>query len=880
MALHSIARASVLNAIEQYDLLGREQFLSKLGYGPSRRHFLRLDGHYYDALAILGAAAEIEHDGEIPDFSMETMQQVLSSAGFTLSDAPPESWQDLIERFSLAKRYQRNDSPHPHKPIVLILAVKNLLETGEYSWEVEELRNRVAELLEKIGHKSDAALEPIWRLQRDGLAEVIQSGEHLTDRLPLKGSIPHQELLIPGTVWQLPPTLANVLLQQVDRLPELLGHLLEQLDEDYRDVVSDALSLARPLPKVISLYVGTSGLPNLQIGLDKGSWGWKQAYDEHETYAAGDYILIAHGGGGRLTADVLATKSSSRLILGRLTSEIFHDRSQIWPDESPEGPSYSERVNIRWISELQTIAYADLPSAVVKDIQVSMTKQGRGFVSELSKPDLDSLKRLFKKGKQMSEDVLGAAFRRVLELQLDYSSNNSDPMSERGKLVRTFIPDELRDLISENRIEGSDGIGRKSRVPWVRIYNPDKSPSARQGFYLVYLFSADGQRVHLSLNQGTTKMTGSSLQKLPDSFIDDRRSQVRQLLGSQLESLVQTITLADNGGLGDGYERGHIAGWTYDVDAMPPDEVLRNDIKQATELLSAVYTSPLSADGGDDEENALAELSENLFLDSDVHLKQIVELLKDRPQAIFYGPPGTGKTYIAKALADHLTAEGGEVEFVQFHPSYAYEDFVEGWRPSQDGGFKLTPGVLKRFAERASNDQKNPYVLIIDEINRANLSKVLGELFYLLEYRNEGVTLQYSTEAGGVREKFMLPKNLLIFGTMNTADRSIALVDAALRRRFYFHPFFPTDPPIAGTLRRFLAFTHPELLWVADMVEKTNIDLGDRNLAIGHSHFMKENLNERKVEQIWQFSVLPYIEDNFFDSHEEASKFSFENRRP
>ena len=84
MALHSITRASVLNAIEQYDLLGREQFLSKLGYGPSRRHFLRLDGHYYDALAILGAAAEIEHDGEIPDFSMETMQQVLSSAGFTL----------------------------------------------------------------------------------------------------------------------------------------------------------------------------------------------------------------------------------------------------------------------------------------------------------------------------------------------------------------------------------------------------------------------------------------------------------------------------------------------------------------------------------------------------------------------------------------------------------------------------------------------------------------------------------------------------------------------------------------------------------------------------------------------------------------------------
>ena len=114
----------------------------------------------------------------------------------------------------------------------------------------------------------------------------------------------------------------------------------------------------------------------------------------------------------------------------------------------------------------------------------------------------------------------------------------------------------------------------------------------------------------------------------------------------------------------------------------------------------------------------------------------------------------------------------------------------------------------------------------------------------MLEYRNEGVTLQYSTEAGVSARNSCFRKTSRIFGTMNTADRSIALVDAALRRRFYFHPFFPTDPPIAGTLRRFLAFTHPELLWVADMVEKTNIDLGDRNLAIG-----SQSLHEGKPER-------------------------------
>ena len=123
---------------------------------------------------------------------------------------------------------------------------------------------------------------------------------------------------------------------------------------------------------------------------------------------------------------------------------------------------------------------------------------------------------------------------------------------------------------------------------------------------------------------------------------------------------MQTITLADNGGLGDGYERGHIAGWTYDVDAMPPDEVLRNDIKQAIELLSAVYTSPLSADRGDDEENALAELSENLFSTLTYISSKSSSCLKIGHKRSLW-PPGTGKTYIAKALADHLTAEGGEV---------------------------------------------------------------------------------------------------------------------------------------------------------------------------------------------------------------------------
>ena len=148
---------------------------------------------------------------------------------------------------------------------------------------------------------------------------------------------------------------------------------------------------------------------------------------------------------------------------------------------------------------------------------------------------------------------------------------------------------------------------------------------------------------------------------------------------------------------------------------------------------------------------------------------------------------------------------------------------------------------------------------MIDEINRGNLAKVFGELYYLLEYRDREMRLQYS------EEPFSLPENLHIIGTMNTADRSIALVDLALRRRFYFVEFHPDRPPIRGLLRRYLRDQSPDMEWVADLVERANDELkGDRHAAIGPSYFLRENLGEEDVERAWEHSVLPYIEERLF----------------
>lgn len=264
------------------------------------------------------------------------------------------------------------------------------------------------------------------------------------------------------------------------------------------------------------------------------------------------------------------------------------------------------------------------------------------------------------------------------------------------------------------------------------------------------------------------------------------------------------------------------------------------------------------------------EIADGLLLPR-AWLQDILELLEEKRQLIFFGPPGTGKTYVAQRLAAHITSSGGTYKLVQFHPSYAYEDFVEGYRPRQataGGGitFELVPGPLRQIADAARDDPAHPYLLIIDEINRGNLAKVFGELYFLLEYREEVVALQYSPEL-----EFSLPSNLFVVGTMNTADRSIALVDAAMRRRFYFVPFFPQEEPIAGLLRRWLERGGKDID-PALLLEALNEEVGDRDFAIGPSYFMTRRIGEvGELERIWKHAIMPLLEEQFFGTDVDVS---------
>ena len=273
---------------------------------------------------------------------------------------------------------------------------------------------------------------------------------------------------------------------------------------------------------------------------------------------------------------------------------------------------------------------------------------------------------------------------------------------------------------------------------------------------------------------------------------------------------------------------------------------------------------------------------------------QLYELWSQEPRPkniILYGPPGTGKTYATfrrcveicdgkentEDMSDEevrrryreLVAEK-RVEFVTFHQSYGYEEFVEGLRPTNEDsagvGFRLVPrnGVLKRISEHAKRERDLPYVLVIDEINRANISKVMGELVTLLEEdKREGSPHEVAVTLPHSQERFTLPANLYILGTMNTADRSIALIDTALRRRFHFEEL-PPDPDLLSNdvggidLQKVLRTMNDRLEWLVD-----------RDHLIGHAWLMGTETKE-DIDRIMQRKIIPLIAEYFYDDWEKV----------
>lgn len=309
----------------------------------------------------------------------------------------------------------------------------------------------------------------------------------------------------------------------------------------------------------------------------------------------------------------------------------------------------------------------------------------------------------------------------------------------------------------------------------------------------------------------------------------------------------------------------------FDLEPQEVDAILAEASRQeqaGTAVALLVAQEHSKAAPGD----PLAEATAATYLDASV-LEEWLHLLTGtgKRQLVFYGPPGTGKTHVARYLASLLAGADGVVETVQFHPSFSYEDFMEGLRPEIDPdtkqlSYEVVPGVLKQFCTNVVRKTEAPCVLIIDELNRADLGSVLGEAMTLLEYREREMQLPYS------KQNFSLPENLYVLATMNTADRSLALVDFALRRRFHAVNLQPDR----AILKRYLAAREesaPGLLEFFDLVQER---VADRDFAPGHSFWMTEDLSAASLERVWRYELSPYLAEFWADSPAQLSALAKE----
>ena len=292
------------------------------------------------------------------------------------------------------------------------------------------------------------------------------------------------------------------------------------------------------------------------------------------------------------------------------------------------------------------------------------------------------------------------------------------------------------------------------------------------------------------------------------------------------------------------------------------------------------YLKLMANDNNKDLE--LNELKDTFF--SEEFFNNIIDTLKVKKNIILQGPPGTGKTFISKKLAERITGKKENIFSIQFHQSYSYEEFVVGYKPNSEGNFALQKGSLIQVCERAKQNENENFVMFIDEINRANISKVFGELLSLIENDKRGpenaVKILYSEND----INFYIPSNLYFICAMNTADRSLKMVDYALRRRFSFFEFKPEfDKPEFKNFLKDKNVNAKTIDRIVNNISKVNQQISDDNFelgdgyCIGHSYFCpkgnsSDSFGDQWYEQIIEYEIKPLINEYYFDKPDQAKE--------
>ncbi|MFC1567645.1 AAA family ATPase [Pseudomonadota bacterium] len=467
------------------------------------------------------------------------------------------------------------------------------------------------------------------------------------------------------------------------------------------------------------------------------------------------------------------------------------------------------------------------------------------------------------------------AFRHLRKI--GYQIEAKDALAD---LVRSFLEqaDEGSDLGTSGYIRRygqvdvsvSFGKGNFALIPWIAFTGYGQK--VQSGIYPVLLYYKSEKLLVIAYGKGETHPVDFDwphlgVEKTISSVLDKDYEVTPARYGSSYVKSIYKIP-----------EELNIQNIASDIDTVIAEYI---SLMEGRETLDSMEESEIESYSYDD---ALEEL----FIEPE-RFEFMLSLIARKKNLILQGPPGVGKTFVCKRLAYALLKEkaGDRINMVQFHQTYAYEDFIQGYRPSGTG-FTLKDGIFFQFCDRASQDLSNDYVFIIDEINRGNLSKIFGELMMLIEADKRGPEWSMPLAYGdNLEDKFYVPENLYIIGLMNTADRSLAMVDYALRRRFGFMDLLPgfeteqfhgylsergAEPAFVDEVVRKLTALNQK---IAD--DKTNLGPG---FCIGHSFFSSLDVNEMPTinwyNQIVETEIAPLLREYWFDSPETADSLSRE----
>lgn len=846
-------RLAVEAAMDEYDRVGRDAFLQKHNFGPALRYFVTRNGNCYDSKAIYGAAHEIQYpeDGKVSsaDFSggEKSVQAPLEALGFEFvidnEGRAEEAAEPDLEIVKLGKI--------TFEDVRLLGSSRAKQRYADLSDEEHAAYVRVSATLQALGERLKSALR-----NSDKFEVRTTSGFNVNSGV---------RSYIPKDLWFSVSPRDNA--KDLAGMPQLFM------------IVSE---------RGVEYGFGASVHPS-----DFSQQSIKQLVRE-----AAPIVF------DRLPAFDTVEASEVRADI-ETTGQWYFRRKHRLPPNQNDFSSFRD-----WLRFLQsddgkknaagTISrYLQGDQIDQTDLQVEVTTMARLFSPLLDRDWHSPL------GGNLGRNMAGETeFSNLLQRFLqEFAAKRSGAFTidaSLGQAMRalTVWLEQLPSLASRPtvRVKISVGQGGWTKTPWIALLDERETTTTQKGTYVVFLFAEDLSVTYLTLNQGMTELRNRLGQRgAAEEMV--RVAEAARPLIRDLEdrgfTLDNKIDLRSDTSAARNYEIGTIAHVPLESDALPDDAAIEDYLENLLSGYERVLKARDRLNGGDDDPivpdpaapYSIDDILAELFLER-TDIERYLDLWVSKKNLILQGAPGVGKSFVARRLAYALigSKDDSKVQTVQFHQSYSYEDFVQGYRPNGSQGFERKNGTFFEFREKALRDPAGRYVFIIDEINRGNLSKIFGELMLLIEPdKREPMWATRLAYADAADPDFYIPENLYILGMMNTADRSLSLVDYALRRRFafvamtplYSAPKFREYLNSQGVTEDVVDKIVTRMSELNNAIEADRINLGP-GFRIGHSFFTPSRAvtdSDAWYRRIVEAEIYPLLEEYWFDAPENADQW-------